>query len=282
MPEKVEWGSGPVRFEMYSDDAEIIREAQLVFSKWRPDASARLTGTWKVSRRNGEFVVDPRGQLEDGSDPAPATDAGYAVTIVEYLAVGTIVEKCDHVLAFHAALLAKGEKSIVIVGPSHAGKSTLATALWRKGWKFQCDDLTMSVGKKAIAAPRRVSLRRESREHVGEDLWQAVTGTRGYRETADGFLFQPMHVDDSSPGSFDLSAVFFLNRNGAARGKATRLSPVDGAFALLPYTNLSRTRKFPQAFKPVAALMSEVPGFDIPREPLPKMVERVESLVSSL
>jgi len=280
VPAKVEWGSGPVRFEMYSDDPEVLQIAQSVFDKWRPDQSAVLAGTWHVSRSDDEFIVDP-WEVRDGPPRSKITNAGRAVTVVEYLAMGAIAEKCGHVLAFHAALLSKSGKSIAIVGPSHAGKSTLATGLWRCGWKFQADDMTMSVGRKAIAAPRRVSLRNESRGHIGEDLWSALPSTKGYFETSEGFLFQPMHVDDSYPESFDLSALFFLNRNGAG-SEATRLSPVDGAFALLPYTNLSRIQRFPEAFKTVAALMSDVPAFDLPRAPLPQMVEKLQSIVDSL
>ena len=265
---------------MYSDDPEVLREAESVFDKWRPDNKARLAGSWNISRRDDEFVVDP-WEIRDGPPRAKVTSVGRAVTIVEYLAIGAIAERCDHVLAFHAALLAKSGKSIAIVGPSHAGKSTLATGLWRCGWKFQADDMAMSVGRKALAAPRRVSLRRESRDHVGKDLWEAMPSTKGYCETPEGFLFQPMHVDDSNPESFDLNAVFFLNRKGAG-AEAQKLSPIDGAFALLPYTNLARIQRFPDAFKTVAALMSDVPAFDLPRAPLPQMIEKLQSIVDSL
>ena len=277
---RVEWGSGPVRFEMYSNDPEVVREAEAVFHKWRPDQEAQLAGSWNVSRRDDEYVVDP-WEIRDGPPRSRVTNVGRAVTIVEYLAVGAIAEKCDHVLAFHAALLAKSGKSIAFVGPSHAGKSTLATGLWRRGWKFQSDDMAMSVGRKAVAAPRRVSLRSESRDHVGQDLWDAMPSTKGYCQTPEGFLFQPMHVDDSNPESFDLSTVFFLNRNGAG-AEVQRLAPVDAAFALLPYTNLARIQRFPDAFKTVAALMSDVPAFDLPRAPLPQMIDTLQSIVDSL
>jgi hypothetical protein len=79
-----------------------------------------------------------------------------------------------------------------------------------------------------------------------------------------------------------LSAVFFLNRRGADAREPRRLSVVDGAFALLPYTNLSRIRKFPDAFPAVAQLMSDVAAFDLPRAPLPQMIESVEKLSLSV
>src|SRR4029079_11718895 len=106
--EKVEWGSGPVRFELTSDETEVVKEARTVFAKWKPDADAHLAGEWHVTREGSEYLVHPRARMEDGSDPPTLTDHRHAVAVVEYSAMARIADKCEHVLAFHAALLAKG------------------------------------------------------------------------------------------------------------------------------------------------------------------------------
>jgi hypothetical protein len=277
----VEWGSGPIRFELRSPEKDVIDKANAVFSRWRPDPNARLVGTWNVERKGDEIIVDPRNLLEDGSQPPTLTDPMHAVAVVEYAAIARIVERCDEVLSFHAALLAKNGKSIAIVGPSHAGKSTLATALWKNGWKLQTDDLTMTIGRTALAGPRRVALRTESREHLGDDLWDLVPSTAGYFRTNVGCLFQPMHIDESYPERLELDTTFFLKRNGApANGSPQRLSSVDAAFALLPYTNLVRTQPFTQAFRAVAELMTSVAGYDLPRAPIAQMVASVEEIAT--
>jgi len=165
----IRWGSGPVAFELETPDAEILDAASRVFERWRPDDDAVTHGKWKAHRHDDAFVVSPRRPPEEGAQLDTIRDANHAVAVVEYAAIASIVESCDHILSFHAALLSKNGRSIALVGPSHSGKSTLATGLRQSGWRFHCDDLTMIIDGKAVAGPRRVALRSEARPHVGED-----------------------------------------------------------------------------------------------------------------
>ena len=275
----VRWGSGPVAFELETSDPEVLEGANRVFARWRPDADAVTHGKWTAHRDGRTFVIDPRNPPEEGRELDTITDPEHAVAVVEYHAIARIVEKCDHILSFHAALLSKNGKSIALVGPSHSGKSTLATGLWQSGWRFHCDDLTMIVDGKALAGPRRVALRKEARPHVGDDLWNRVPSTDGFFKTTVGCLFQPMHLDGTTPERVELSGVFFLKRNGGVTDRPSNLlDAAHGAMALLPYTNLVRTRPFPEAMAAVANLMSSVPAWDLPRRPLSEMVATVESL----
>ena len=275
----IRWGSGPVAFELETSDADVLDRAHRVFGRWRPDDDAVTHGRWTAHRESDEFVVTPRRPPEEGREHDTIRDAGHAVAVVEYHAIAQIVDTCDHILAFHAALLSKNGHSIALVGPSHSGKSTLATGLWQSGWRFHCDDLTMIVNGKAVAGPRRVALRKESRPHIGDDLWNRVPTTDGYFKTSVGCLFQPMHLDGSTPERVDLTAVFFMKRNGAPTDKpSNRLDAAHAAMALLPYTNLVRTRPFPEAMASVASLMSQASAWDLPRRPLPEMIATVESL----
>ncbi len=216
-------------------------------------------------------------EQSDGGALPVFSDVGHAITYVEYAAVRRVVDKCNHLLCFHSALLSKDGRGVAIVGPSTAGKSTLATALWRSGWDFLCDDLTIAIGNRAVAGPRRVSLREGSRELVGEEVWGSVETTPGYRRTRVGLLFHPMHQVTESP-AVDLRAVIFLRRNGAPEDVdgPTMMNAARAAIALLPYTNLGRNLAFPDALAPIADLMSVVPAYDLPRAPLTEMVASVE------
>jgi hypothetical protein len=275
--ESIKWGSGAVCFELRSPDAEVIEEARRVFSRWPAPPGGRVEGQWTIRRGDDGFIVDPRPEPPPGTTIPERLDAGRAVTVVEYGAVWRIVENCPHILAFHAALLCRDGKAVAIVGPSEAGKSTLSTALWRSGWTFLGDDTTMVSGVTAAPAPRRVSLRETSRPLVGEELWNEIKSSDGYRETLVGCVFHPAQ-GNSIEREIDLSAVIFLRRNGApvdASGP-TPLRDVDAALSLLPYTNLVRTLPFNEALAPIATLMSRVPAWDLPRGPLPEMIDSVE------
>ena len=260
----------------------MLDAAHSVFSRWTPDADATLAGTWSVTRNGSTIHVDPRRPMPDGSEPPVITDPMHAVGVVEYAAIAAIVEQCDTVLSFHAALLSRNDRSIAIVGQSHSGKSTLATALWQSGWKLQTDDLTMVRGRTAIPGPRRVALRTECRDHVGDDLWESVPRTKGYLKTGVGCLFHPMDLDDSHPQQLDLAALFFLKRRGApSLSEPAELSKIDAAFALLPYTNLIRSRPFIEAFRTTSELTSAVRAWDLPRAPIHEMVAHVARLTEA-
>lgn len=275
----IRWGSGRVSFELRSPDAEVIDAAREVFGRWPAPDDAPVEGRWEIHADGGSFSIDPK-PVSPYEAPLPELkSARQAVTFVEYAAIWRIVEHCSHILAFHSALLARGGRGVAIVGPSEAGKSTLSTALWQSGWTFLCDDMTMVSGARATPGPRRVSLREASRSLVGDELWKSVEAKAGYRKTLAGCLFHPSEAAEAEP-SVELSAVIFLRRNGAPQDTVgpTRLVPANAAISLMPYTNLVRHLSFPEALAPIAELMSVVPAWDLPRAPLPEMIESVERL----
>jgi hypothetical protein len=277
---KIRWGTGPVAFELRSSDSDVVRHAQRAFGAWKPETD-ELLGTWTVSRNGDQIEIDPTPEPPDGLEEYRARHAAHAVAMVEYAAVARIFEHCNDVLTFHAALLSSGGRAVALVGPSCAGKSTLATALWNAGWQFHCDDLTMVRERSVWPAPRRVGLRRESRALLGEPLWNRILSSDSYLPTDRGALFQPLELDSRSPGTMELAGIFFLSRLGYDQKDTapTRLLPAHAAMAILPYSNLIRRLSFSDALRPVGELMSRVPAWDLPRAPLEEMVQSVNRLV---
>jgi hypothetical protein len=247
---------------------------------WQPETEDVL-GSWTVSRDGEQLTVDPAPEMPDGVEEQTMRTAVHAVATVEYAAVARIFEHADDVLTFHAALLSKEGRAVTIVGPSCAGKSTLSTALWRAGWHFHCDDLTMVRGLDVWPAPRRVGLRSESRPLLGETLWNRILSSDSYLPTDRGALFQPQELEPRTPENKQLAGVFFLSRTGASSEATspTKLLPAHAAMAILPYSNLIRRFSFSEAFPPVGELMSRVPAWDLPRAPLEEMVRSVNQLV---
>lgn len=186
----------------------------------------------------------------------------------------------------HAALVSKDGCGVVIVGPNYAGKSTLATALWCRGWSFLCDDVVFlkSTTLRASPAERRVQLRETSRELVGEELWNAVQNTPSCSRTDEGFLFHPHEVrGEMPPQDTALKAIVFLERRGIqvdpAEGRA--INPARAAVALFPYAFNLRDKPFIDGMRVIAPITAAVPSYDLGRGDLSSMVSSVEDSVNA-
>jgi hypothetical protein len=198
-------------------------------------------------------------------------------------ATDSFLPDCSVAVAFHAALLTRERRGVVIIGPSFAGKSTLATGLWMHGWTLLSDDVAF-VDSSGIAHPleRRVSLRHGSRELVGESAWNSVKSAPSTTETFEGLLFHPHEVrEPHHERSTPVAAFFFLSRREVVTepGAISPLNAAESALALLPYAMNVRDLPFPAAVRAVAPLAESVPAFDLGRGSLSAMIEAVEQAI---
>jgi len=94
-----------------------------------------------------------------------AADSTYWRTVIFPMLL-SIVAGSVGVVELHASCVATGQQGVLLLGPSHSGKSTLAMALTEAGFKFLTDDRTFcSVKRKKLTAwglPRPLKLRRDS------------------------------------------------------------------------------------------------------------------------
>jgi hypothetical protein len=279
----VRWGQGDHVFELRASDPRILARAAVVFRPWAAVAPGRPAVTsWTVTA-----VPDGSGWRATTGSGEMFTVSGTAdrvVTAIEFRAVRAVLEEPPDVLTFHAALVARSNRGILVLGPNEAGKSTLACQLWRSGFALLGDDVAVvdpETGE-ARSAPRRVSLRTPSRELLGEAFWARVVAAPSSEGTIDGRVFHPDEVDDRSrPVSVPLSACIFLARNGASVGPCDTalVPPAQAVLSLLPYSNLIRRLDAGTVIGRVAPFAAAVPAFDLGRGPLPQMTEAVERLL---
>jgi len=241
---------------------------------WHVDRHPADPTTWQV-----------RGPAADHS-PTHAT-AAHAVRAVEFAALQDLLTTDPATTSLHAALLGRGRSGLLLVGPSEAGKSTLATALWRQGLSFCGDDVALVAADTAYlaAAPRRVSLRHGSRDLLGESLWQRLAATPSFLATGEGCLFHPHELEAAAiPAGLTPAGILFLARRGVAIGPA-ELRPIPAAQALLalvPYSNVIRSAGMGAALARLQPLLARTPAHDLGRGPLPAMVAAVERLLPAV
>lgn len=279
--DSVRWRQAPLAFELVSSDPGILGRARVVFRPWAQAGVSVPLRRWSVDRAaSGEWLIqDPRDSRPFGRPTAEA-----AVRAIEFLAIGALVE-CPEATTLHAALVARGERGIAILGPAEAGKSTLAAALWQRGFSLLGDDLVIidPAGVRAWPAPRRVSLRTTSRDLLGETVWRRIVRTPAYEVTEDGCLFHPDEVEPRPRvDRVRLTALVFLGRRhaDAEPARATPLLPAQALLAVLPYSNLIRQVDAGTVIRHFQPLVTRVPAYDLGRGAIDAMTAMIERLAA--
>lgn len=276
-------------FELRSPSSEIQARARAILGPWLVDGLPDPMGNHPVIR----FSIDVEGEgscrrwlVRDGGKIEPAASASLdaALTAVEYGAIAELLAPDSGVATVHAALVSHEGRGLLIAGPKEAGKSTLACALWARGWSLHSDDNAL-VDRQGLARgiPRRVSLRASSRDLVGHDLWARVERLPGSTRTPAALLFHPRMAElhPVEPEPVRVAAVAFLARRGAA-GRQAVLEPIDparGLVALAPYCNL-RDAGIGHALEALQPLADGARFFDLGRGPLPAMIEGAEAAIA--
>lgn len=285
------WRQAGVVFELASSEQDVISRSLSVFARLGEKTADEADHRWIVEKQSPTgtsgaeswiLSVTPRGGEAARISRHASVDQVFLE--IEADTLQRLLARQRGSVGVHAALLSKEGRGVVIVGPSYAGKSTLATALWCRGWSFLCDDLVFlnSAALRASPAPRRVSLRETSRELVGEEVWKAVQRTPSCFRTSDGFLFHPHEVrGELPPSDTSLNAIVFLERRGIkvepAEGRA--INPARAAVALFPYAFNLRDEPFIDGMRVIAPITAAVPSYDLGRGDLDRMVSIVEEAI---
>jgi hypothetical protein len=278
----VRWGQPPLTFELQSSDDHVLARASLIFRPWGWQASAEPPRVWRIDPIPGGDTVTWRITGGPGGDALAHESIRAAVRSVEFLAVQEFFA-WPLACTLHGALVARSGRGVLLLGRGEAGKSTLACALWQRGWALLGDDMALvdARARLAWAAPRRVSLREPSRGLLGDGLWQRLLATPAGEETSEGCLFNPEEVDGHERArAVRLAALVFLGRpeSEVAHGAGHRV-PAHALLALLPYTNLARRMGAGEVIKKLQPLAEAVPAWDLARGPLEEMIASVEGFV---
>lgn len=286
-PTALRWSEQGFVFEIRSTDNLVLESARRVFAVRSPAEGDVTTRSWTVERVdvNGDDCWVVSGESAGSLDlPVREKDRDNAILAIEQDALEWLANNSGNSIAVHAALLSRNGRGVVIVGPSFAGKSTLATALWRNGWSLMSDDMVFIDTASGVAspAPRRVSLRFESRELVGDTTWNQIRNTPSCLQTWKGLYFHPHEISGlDKVRTTSLAAIFFLARRDTVTDPASvsAMNPAKGSLALLPYAFNARTLPFMEGLRRITPLLDQVPAFDLGRGDLRSMIDAVEATV---
>jgi hypothetical protein len=285
--EALRWSEQGLHFEIASPDPRALDAAERLLAIKRQSFHGDPHRRWQLerssSRARGWRLTG--GSATDTLIPVISDTRDGAFMHIEHDVLTYCIRAGNATAAVHAALLSKDGCGVMIVGPSFAGKSTLSTALWKEGWSLMADDIAFIDSPSGTATParRRVSLRFESRDLVGEALWNRIASSPSCARTWKGLYFHPHEVSgEERKLETRLSSIVFLARRNVRMGPAecARIAPANAAVALVPYALDIRSLPLVESVAKLAPVLETARAFDIGRGPLDAMVNAVESCVA--
>jgi len=186
----------------------------------------------------GVFDVDPV-RREIVWYPGPlATEAAVRADVLGR--VMALAAHADGHLTLHASAVAIAGRAVAVVGPKHAGKSTLALALVRRGARLITDDtlVVRLLRGAAWAAPGVQQIR--VWEDAARALGEFVSGT------GEGKPAATLAPNERESAPLRLAACYLLAPSGGPNGdephgaaiQRERLSPVHAALACVRFSKL--------------------------------------------
>jgi HprK-related kinase A len=115
--------------------------------------------------RNVRRWVRPQAQFfVDGNVPFAPLPVDQAFPMLEWGLNWCVSAHCHQYLIFHAAVVEKSGRALILPAPPGSGKSTLCAGLVNRGWRLLSDELTLIdiASCSVVALPRPVSLKNGS------------------------------------------------------------------------------------------------------------------------
>jgi hypothetical protein len=208
----------------WSDGALHLRLTQLR-SGWR--LAYDDTGTYEVSAEGAGWTWHP--------GPAAPRELVQADLLGRVLALALSARGA---LPLHGAAVTAAGRGLVLLGPKHAGKSTLAGALVAGGARLVADDMAVvddgDVPRLRPGAPL-LRLWNEAADHL------RAAGLGGLRIHGTKQTLADLPAERVEPRATPLDAIYLLDAPLAADGPPvlrTPLSPRDAVVAMLTHAKL--------------------------------------------
>jgi hypothetical protein len=222
------------------------------------------------------WLTNPWAMYRDGEPCETTLTEDYLVPYVLWEVTRLVLEGAvAPTIPIHAAALVRDHKALVLCGPSHAGKSTLAAWLTHRGWGF----LTDEVGLLDISQPATTIVR---------PFWRPVGVRRG--GPIDAIVAPPGNeaerlVPASQLGSLGepapLVALVCPRYIDGADGELTPLSPAE-ALATIAEQLPSLIRDGATVFHALADIVTRVPSYALSVDDLDTAEATLARLVDSL
>ena len=222
------------------------------------DVSMWFTPDGVVTRHDDGLVVRRDGLAIHAGGPDLGRDLPRAFRrSVQHVLIDALADVDRH--ALHAAAIARGDRALVVLGDTGAGKSSLAIGALRGGWSVLTDDiawlLSTSAGLDVIGFPKPLHVPADMRAEVPDASAQIVGDARGRYVSA-----ARLTADDQPRRVVGVVEIRHGQGDGTVAPLASGSHLVAMALASYPLQeHVARARRF----FPLAARLGRLPAVTI-------------------
>ena len=211
--------------------------------------------------------------------------AGQALPHVEWGLNWCVATRAHEYVQFHAAVLERKGRAVLLPGLPGSGKSTLATFLSHRGWRLLSDEFSLirPDDRRVVPFPRLIPLKNESIEVVKNEIPEARVGPVfvGTRKGTVAHVSPPDEyirraVEDARP-----AMVMYAGYTAGAPVQIRSLSKSEN-FVRLTQNSFNYHLLGLTAFNLSADLATDLPAYEIRYGNAAEAVERITEMFSEV
>jgi HprK-related kinase A len=261
----LDYGAAIVRVR--SRLARFVHDFRALYGAFPCRPAAGGFADYHVELRRGRglraFVAGQARFCIDGVEPFDPFPLANALPLFEWGVNWCFAQRANQFLLLHAAVLARGERAVILAAPPGAGKSTLAAAMMLNGFRLLSDEFGVLCLDTPMLQPmlKPVALKNRSVELIRARSPQALLGPR-YCGTRKGDVAH-LAPDEASVDARRVPARAALLLFPAYVAEAPlALRPLAGeqAFARLAFNSFNYALLGPRGFEAVGAVIDACGG----------------------
>ncbi|MBF0447530.1 MAG: HprK-related kinase A [Magnetococcales bacterium] len=283
------WATGPFHIHLkssvpgFSDYLhQLYGDHPVLQPPWSDIADFHL----QLNQNNGyRRLIRPQVFFQmDGVNHLAPFPLDHAPPLFEWGWNFVIAGRANHFLILHTAVVAKGNRALILPGVPGSGKSTLCAALALRGWRLLSDEFALIRPDDGQIAPlpRPVALKNQSIEIIREFDAQAVLGPE-FPKTRKGTVSHLKPPGDSVEKMSELARpgwVIFPHYQEGQRPILERVPP-EYAFLRVAANAFNYETLGGAGFNAVGRIVRGCELFDFRYGNLADAVETVENLLAS-
>jgi HprK-related kinase A len=229
--------TGPVVFRIQSRLAAVARGISRHYAEYpTEDEGSFADFRVQVGRpRSLRRWLRPQAQFFfDGNVPFAPLPLDQAFPMLEWGLNWCISAHCHQYLIFHAAVVEKTGRALILPAPPGSGKSTLCAGLIHRGWRLLSDELTLvDFGSSSVVPlPRPVSLKNASIDVIRAFAPAAAIGAPVH-DTTKGSVAHMRAPTDSVRRGLETAYPGWIVIPRYRAGAATKLARLSKARGLM-------------------------------------------------